>query len=305
MSRSASAFRIFSLQTYSPGARGRAATPKGRPHESSRAPAGIGSRTKRWPSSTVCGSRYAPSPSATSAPASSRRVAIATLSPAAGVRATRSKANRSVIAPPRPVVLSPASRAASRRATPAPGVPSRAARTSPGGAITPHYRGKPPAGQSGTELRPMRPSLAMPGHDVRRGLFIFADPHAGPAGASWSAGSVKGHGVLGTRASRPHASARSSCRPSAGETPAFPGARASAAVRGNPPEAPSNRPQTLEQRRLRGVKNIFPPVFCYILINSKNNTGLRAEACARWRGPEARPGRGAAVAPAFRTKGRI
>ena len=98
MSRSASAVRIFSLQTYSPGRRARAAMPNGSPHEVRRPPRGIGARTNRCPSRTVWGRRKSCAPSATAVPASRRRVAIATLSSGAGMRATSVNSKRSDIA---------------------------------------------------------------------------------------------------------------------------------------------------------------------------------------------------------------
>src|SRR5690606_7876640 len=54
-------------------------------------PTPMGRTAKRWPSSTVCGRTQGPVGNAITSPASSRRTAIATLSPGEGSRATESK----------------------------------------------------------------------------------------------------------------------------------------------------------------------------------------------------------------------
>ena len=80
------------LRTYCPGSIGCVAAPKGMPQESSGAPAAIGLMAKRWPTITVESSANVVPFRLIVDPASSRRVAMATLSPAAAKRAISSKA---------------------------------------------------------------------------------------------------------------------------------------------------------------------------------------------------------------------
>src|SRR5215210_3509710 len=64
------------------------ARPKRRPQESRSSPSAMGSTANRWPSSTVCPTVNSESSYDTRVPASSLRVAIATLSPDVGRRPT-------------------------------------------------------------------------------------------------------------------------------------------------------------------------------------------------------------------------
>src|SRR5215211_3812514 len=69
------------------------ARPKGRPQESRSSPSAMGSTAKRWPSRTVWPTVNSEPPWDTRVPASSLRVAIATLSPGAGRRPTSWKSH--------------------------------------------------------------------------------------------------------------------------------------------------------------------------------------------------------------------
>src|SRR5215207_489848 len=70
-----------------------AARPKRSPQESKSSPSAMGSTAKRWPSSTVCPTVNSEPPQDTRVPASSLRVAMATLSPGAGRRPTSWKSH--------------------------------------------------------------------------------------------------------------------------------------------------------------------------------------------------------------------
>ena len=86
--RPANASNIPSLHTYWPGSIPTVAVPNGICQDSSCLPAAIGSMAKRCPSRTVASKANVPCSVAISVPLSNRRVAMATLSPGNGRRAT-------------------------------------------------------------------------------------------------------------------------------------------------------------------------------------------------------------------------
>src|SRR5215204_3715632 len=168
------------------------ARPKRRPQESRSSPSAMGSTAKRWPSRTVYPTVNSEPLWDTRVPASSLRVAMATLSPGAGRRPTswKSHARSFTVVPPLSFQTCFLVTSVSQRALRLGMVTGRTrARRSGGAAVREasvvdarHVLGPLAGGEASVFLKAGQPvvRVLLPDHQVRRLFLAYSEPATSP-----------------------------------------------------------------------------------------------------------------------------